>query len=65
MNRLFLLLLGIIISSIGLTFIILYLNLISIGYSLIDYLKYILTNFYSLLFIVGIIIIYIAIKIIK
>lgn len=39
--------------SIGLTFIIIYSNLFSFGYSFFEYLEYILTNFYCLLFLVG------------
>lgn len=39
--------------SIGLTFIIIYSNLFAFGYSFFEYLEYILTNFYCLLFLVG------------
>lgn len=49
----FLLLGGITLSTIGLTYIVIYLNLLIMGYNIIDYLKYIFTNIESLLFFIG------------
>ena len=60
--RYFLLLLGIILSSIGLTYIIIYLNLLLIGFSFIDYLEYVFTKIECLLFFVGYILLIILIK---
>lgn len=39
--------------SVGLTFIIIYSNLFAFGYSFFEYLEYILTSFYCLLFLIG------------
>lgn len=39
--------------SIGITFIAIYFNLFTFGYTILEYLKFILTNYYCLLFIVG------------
>ena len=52
-----LLLLGIILTSMGLTFIILDLNLLIINYSILDYIIYIFTHLSTLLFFIGILII--------
>ena len=52
-----LLLLGIILTSVGLTFIILDLNLLIINYSILDYIIYIFTHLSTLLFFIGILII--------
>ena len=60
--RYFLLMLGIILSSIGLTYIIIYLNLLLIGFSFIDYLEYVFTKIECLLFFVGYILLIILIK---
>lgn len=48
---------GIIISSIGLMFIFLYTNLLTMGYSFWDFVKFINTRIECLLFILGILII--------
>ena len=48
-----LLIAGVILSVIGLSYIIIYLNLLVMGYSLLDYVKYIFSNFYCLLFFIG------------
>lgn len=47
---------GIFFSTIGLSYIIIYLNLLVMGFSFIDYLKYIFTRVECLLFFVGYII---------
>ena len=39
--------------SVGLTFISIYMNLFAFGYTLLEYLSFIFTNFYCLLFLVG------------
>ena len=51
--RYFLFCLGIISSVIGLSYIIIYLNLLIMGFNIFDYLKYIFTNFECLLFFLG------------
>ena len=53
MLRYIFLLLGIMLSSIGLTFIILYLNLFVMGYSLFSFIIYIFTHLSTLLFFAG------------
>lgn len=54
--------LGVIISSYSLMFIIMYLNLLNMGYSIFDYLIYIITHFECLLIFVGILLIILSIK---
>ena len=44
---------GIILSTIGLTYIIIDLNLLIMGYTFFDYLKYIFTKFECLIFFIG------------
>jgi len=51
--RFFLLCLGVILSIIGLTYIIIYLNLLVMGYTFFDYLKYIFTKLECLSFFIG------------
>lgn len=60
--RYFLFCLGIILSVIGLTYIIIYLNLLVIGFNINDYLKYIFTKFECLLFFIGYILLIVLIK---
>ena len=62
MNRLLFTILGIVLTSIGLTFIILDLNLLVINYTIFEYLIYLFTHLSSLLFLIGILIIYLSIK---
>lgn len=57
MFKIAILLLGIILASIGLANIILYINLLVLGYSFFNFLFLICTNFYTLLFFIGVIII--------
>lgn len=54
--------LGIIISSIGLMFIFLYTNLLTLGYSFFGFVKFISTRIECLLFLIGILIIYLTMK---
>ena len=56
MSKIFINILGIILISIGLTFNILYLNLLTLGYNFIGYFIYIISNFYCLLLPLGILI---------
>lgn len=53
MKRIIIYILSIIFMSIGITFIAIYFNLFTFGYTLLEYLEFILTNYYCLLFIVG------------
>jgi len=55
------LLLEIIMTSIGLTFIIIYLNLLVMGYTFVEFLKYIFSRFECISFFVGYILIIITI----
>lgn len=57
MFKIAILLLGIILASIGLANIILYINLLVLGYSFFNFLFLIGTNFYTSLFFIGVIII--------
>ena len=57
--------LGINICSISLMYIIIYLNLLKMGYSFIGYIKFILTRIECLSLIIGIILIKISLKSIK
>lgn len=57
MKRIIFLILGIILSSIGLMFIVLYLNLLTIGYNFKDYVKFIISKMECILFFIGIILI--------
>ena len=61
MIRFFLFLIGFGFSIIGCMYIILYLNYLTIGYTMLDYLSFISRRFECLLAIVGIILIAIAI----
>ena len=58
MNRIILFILGLIMSSMGLSYIIMYLNLLVIGYSFIDYLIYIFTKLECIIFFVGFLLCY-------
>lgn len=53
---------GIIISSIGLMFIFLYTNLLTLGYSFLDFVKFISTRVECLLFILGFFLILFSMK---
>lgn len=57
MNLLFIYILGIIFTSIGFFYIILYLNLFTMGYSFLNYVNFIIRRFECLLFIIGVLII--------
>lgn len=61
-RHILLFILGILLNSISLMFIIIYLNLLKMNYTFIEYLKYIITNIECLLFIPGILLIKISLK---
>lgn len=53
---------GFILSVIGLSFIVIYLNLLVMGYSFLDYVKYIFCKIECLIFFVGYLIVLIMLK---
>ena len=61
-KNLILRLVGILITSYSLMFIIIYLNLLNMNYSLIDYILYILTHIECLIIFLGIILIIISLR---
>lgn len=62
MKKIISLIIGIIICSIGLFFIMLYLNLLTLGYSFFNFVKFIISNVYCDLFFLGLVIILITIE---
>ena len=60
--KIFLYILGIVLSSIGLTYIIIYLNLLVMGFTFIDYLKYVFSKIECILFFIGYIMLIILLK---
>lgn len=60
LNRIFLFLIGFGLLIIGFTYIIMYLNLMAIGYSFIDYIVFIIMRIECLLSLIGIILILIS-----
>lgn len=60
MYKLFFFFIGFILSVFGFTYIIAYLNLLTFGYSFIDYLRFIFSRYECILSIVGIIMIFIS-----
>lgn len=62
MFKLLLLFIGIILTSIGLCNIFLYLNLLVLGYSFLAFLKFIFTSFFTLIFWLGLVFLYLGIK---
>ena len=60
LNRIFLFLIGFGLTVIGFTFIITYLNLMTMGYSAVDYLKFILVRWECLISFIGIILIIVS-----
>lgn len=53
MISILLILLGICLMSVGMFFLILYLNLFTLGYSFLDFVKFIIIRFESLCFFIG------------
>jgi len=62
LKRIFCFILGIIITSSSLMYIVIYLNLLRMGYTLIEYVKYTLTHFECLKIFIGIILILLSFK---
>ena len=60
MYKLFFFFIGFILSVFGFTYIIAYLNLLTFGYSFIDYLRFIFSRYECILSIVGVIMIFIS-----
>lgn len=60
MKKFFFFAAGVFLTSYGLTFIIIYINLLNMGYTLLGYIKYILTHFECLIIILGIILLYLS-----
>jgi len=60
LNRVFLFLVGFGLTVIGFTFIITYLNLTTMGYSFLDYLKFIIRRIECILAVVGIVLVNIS-----
>lgn len=58
--RVMIFLIGIVLCSIGVTFTIIYLNLLNMGYSFWNYVNFIIRRIECLLFFVGIIMIYMS-----
>jgi len=54
--RIFLYILSFVLMVIGLTFILIYINLFSFGYTILEYLEFIFTNIECLIFFIGLII---------
>jgi hypothetical protein len=65
LKKIVIFLLGINTCSISLMYIIIYLNLLKMGYSFIDYIKFIFSRIECLSLIIGIILIKISLKSIK
>lgn len=63
MLKLLLLILGMLFASLGLVNILFYLNLVFVGYSMFDFIIFIFSNFYTLLFWIGLVMIYFSKKI--
>ena len=62
MLRIVILLIGYILSVIGLFFIFLYLNLLAIGYSFFEFVYFIIRSIYCDLFFVGVILIILSLR---
>lgn len=61
-RKIFLFILGCLLSSFGLMYIIIYLNLLSMGYTFYKYLLFIIKRYECILFLVGIILICISLR---
>ena len=62
LKRIFCFILGIIITATSLMYIVIYLNLLRMDYSFIDYVKYIVSSFECTKIFIGILLIYLSIK---
>ena len=61
-KKIVLCIIGILLCSYSIMFDVVYLNLLRMGYSFIDYIKYIFTSFECLLIIPGLVFIFISLK---
>ena len=61
MARIFLFLIGIILVSISISFMIIYLNLLNMGYSFLEYVKFISMRVEVLIIFVGILLLYLTV----
>ena len=61
MNKLFCLIIGFIFTVIGLTYIICYLNLLTAGYNFLEYVNFISKRLECIIFIIGLLLIFIMI----
>ena len=62
LKRIIYLILGIIITSSALMYIVIYLNLLRMGYSMLDYVKYVLSSIECTKIFIGIILIILSLK---
>ena len=62
LKRIICLILGIIITSSALMYIVIYLNLLRMGYSMLDYVKYVLSSIECTKIFIGIILIILSLK---
>lgn len=62
MIRLVLFIIGFVSSVVGLFFIFLYINLLTLGYTFLEFVKFIISKPYCLIFFLGIIILIIVLK---
>ena len=62
MKRIILFILSIIFMTLGMTTILLNINLLIIGYSFLDFVKFIISNIYSLLLLLGVFLLFISMK---
>ncbi len=56
-TRIFFFLIGVLFMTVGFSYIIVYLNLLSFGYTISEYLQYIITRYECILLLVGFIIV--------
>ncbi len=61
MNRIIIFIIGLIMSTIGLSYIIIYLNVLAMGYSFVDYLNYIFTKVECIIFFIGYLLMFLSI----
>ena len=62
MLRILLYILGILIVSISISFIIIYLNLLNMGYSFLDYVNFIIRRIEVVIIIVGVLLLFISLR---
>lgn len=62
MYRIILFLIGILLMSVGLFFLIIYLNLFTLGYSFFEFVKFISVRFECLIFLIGFLFLILALR---